>query len=349
MKTRKKIAIIGPYPPPFGGISVHVQRIMQYLPADGVDLYNSSKNPHSGSHHFYGKIKYLQVLLFLFKPYRVIHTHTTDNALRILFGLIGIFRKNIYLHLQGASMHDFLARKNPASRLMKRLIRKLHILAANADILEEMKTYGPRSICEIDAFLPPPFNQALFDRVMAPYLYFFAPGRFIISMTGWFDTYRGVDLYGFDIALQLVKRMKEDGNPVYLAASVNGTRNEILYEEFISSMEHWGLRDFVLLIHENLEEAWPLFMASDVFIRPSISDGSALSVKEAQWMGTPVIASDCVPRPDGVVLFRNRQVDDLYEKMYYFYHRGKVGLEEKKRVNQEKKFTNRLITEVYGL
>ena len=49
----------------------------------------------------------------------------------------------------------------------------------------------------------------------------------------------------------------------------------------------------------------------NVFVRPTLYDGDASSVREALVLGVPVVASDTDFRPEGVVLFRRGDVDDL--------------------------------------
>jgi glycosyltransferase involved in cell wall biosynthesis len=48
----------------------------------------------------------------------------------------------------------------------------------------------------------------------------------------------------------------------------------------------------------------PALRSHTVFVRPSRAEGGAVSVREAQSAGVPVVASDVVPRPPGVVVFR---------------------------------------------
>ena len=45
-----------------------------------------------------------------------------------------------------------------------------------------------------------------------------------------------------------------------------------------------------------------------VYLRPSRTDGDAVSVREALGAGRPVIASDAVTRPEGVKLVRGHDV-----------------------------------------
>lgn len=48
-----------------------------------------------------------------------------------------------------------------------------------------------------------------------------------------------------------------------------------------------------------------------VFVRPTICDGDSLSVREALALRVPVVASDTDFRPEGVILFRRGDIDDL--------------------------------------
>ena len=53
----------------------------------------------------------------------------------------------------------------------------------------------------------------------------------------------------------------------------------------------------------------------DLFVRPTSTDGDAVSIREALWLGVPTVASDAVARPAGVATFRSRDADDLARKI----------------------------------
>ena len=56
---------------------------------------------------------------------------------------------------------------------------------------------------------------------------------------------------------------------------------------------------------------WPA--RSDLFVRPTLADGDASSVREALALGVPVVASDVGHRPPGIALFRRGDLDGLVE------------------------------------
>jgi len=75
-----------------------------------------------------------------------------------------------------------------------------------------------------------------------------------------------------------------------------------------------ALEDRILLRQGDIEFSGVLKLC-DLFVRPSSTDGDAVSVREALWLGIPTIASDAVPRPAGVVVFQNRDANDLASKI----------------------------------
>jgi glycosyltransferase involved in cell wall biosynthesis len=60
---------------------------------------------------------------------------------------------------------------------------------------------------------------------------------------------------------------------------------------------------------------YPILRFADIFLRPTNTDGDAISVREALYLGVPVVASDVVERPHETLIFKNRNIDDLEEKV----------------------------------
>jgi glycosyltransferase involved in cell wall biosynthesis len=62
------------------------------------------------------------------------------------------------------------------------------------------------------------------------------------------------------------------------------------------------------------QECLEVMSRSAVFVRPTLYDGDALSVREAQALGVRVVASATDFRPSGVLLYRSDVPGDIVAK-----------------------------------
>ena len=342
------IAIIGPYPPPYGGISVHIERILKLLPKNEIHYYNIQKKSKYGR-PFFGIWKYIFFIYFLFAPYKIIHYHSTSKKIRLLLSIVSHFRKNVYLHLHGASFTDTISENSFISRKIKSLIPDTHFIASNEKLYETLAKLKPLSIHLYDAFIPPVFNeddmQEFTEKFPIP------QSKYIISMVGWFSKYNNEDLYGFDIAMNALNILVNIHNlDISIVASVNGINDKTLHQNFVIKRTKLDLEKRFILIEDKPKEIYPLFLTGHIFIRPTNTDGNSVSIKEAQWFETPVVSSDIVPRPEKTVLFKNRNTEDLAEKILFVIKNQQfLSLQKKVELCKSKKFIHPIIKEIYGL
>src|SRR5690606_7512387 len=59
-----------------------------------------------------------------------------------------------------------------------------------------------------------------------------------------------------------------------------------------------------------------LIEQADIILRPTNTDGDALTVREGLFLGKKVIASDVVKRPEGPYIFKNRDLNSLMDVIY---------------------------------
>lgn len=354
--NKRKVAIVGPYPPPYGGISVHIQRVLGYLEQVKYDydfyLENRAEDSILAHYKFYGFEKLVSLFKLLSKRYVLIHHHSPNWKIRITLSIYGMLGKDVYLHIHGTSLKEIIENGGIKSFLTRKLLRFINVIADNEDIAQLAQKYSPKSLVVIDAFLPPLYKEDIYKEFIGKYEELLQRRNYIISMVGWFANYGDDDLYGFDITLRALRRFKREiDKDVLLLASINGVRSDGLQQKIKSYIVENNLNDNVLFIYEELPEIWPIYIVSSVFIRPTCTDGSALSVKEAAWFETPVIASDCVPRPEGVILFKNRSPDELFRRLTQVYksNNGSKNVEHKIRKVKNKKFKYKLFDEIYKL
>ena len=240
---------------------MHVQRMMAYLEKDDYILYNTSPNVSANSFHFYGKYKLILLLSFLFKKFRLIHHHSPNKFDRLFLCFLGYFKNNIYLHIHGASIEENFLDKSISSFLLKKTLKNVNVIADNSKIISIVKPLNPRTVFQIDAFLPPIYKKNIYasfiDNISLP------KAKITIGMVGWFTEFRNTDLYGFDLALDALYKLRNEHHlDIAILASVNGVKSDYLYNQFTQNRSELNLNESFFLIMDDLEEIWPLYLTN---------------------------------------------------------------------------------------
>ncbi len=123
------------------------------------------------------------------------------------------------------------------------------------------------------------------------------------------------DLYGIDMTIELVDRLRASYPNIGLLWFLLEIIGDV--PEYSEKMRHEVDRRELhahWLFCEPLAPFYPMYGLADIMVRPTLSDGDALSVREALYFGLPTVASDAVPRPKEVILCRKRDQED-YERV----------------------------------
>jgi hypothetical protein len=125
------------------------------------------------------------------------------------------------------------------------------------------------------------------------------------------------DLYGIDQLIYLMDRLvNEKGLDVGLVFCISEIFNYEYYDQCRARIKELGLERNFLFVIQSPVNGFEVWAATDVFLRPTMSDMEGVSVKEALQFGTPVVASDVCTRPKEAVLYEAGNADDLFEKVY---------------------------------
>jgi hypothetical protein len=156
----------------------------------------------------------------------------------------------------------------------------------------------------ISAFIPPDINRSLVDLETEEKIYSFSGRYSIIFSTNAFNVtfdLKGNEIYGIS---QLVAVFSEIPDKGLIISDPSGHYKRYLQRIFNPFPKNILIldypHDFIIVI-----------MHSDVVVRATTTDGDSLSVKEALFFKKWVIASDCVNRPNGVVLYKTGDRNDL--------------------------------------
>lgn len=317
----KKIAIFGPYPPPFGGISVHIKRVTHKLLNQGNEVKNfdTTIRPRFRVSYIFQIIRFL----ITFKPSIIFyHTPYTKNGLeefativfiKLLFGskLILIEHDSRYLDKQ-----SFLF-KIIFNKLIKMINQQIFIGKSPLESYFNNKIFiHSQSVIE-PAFLPPDLSQE--QNILKSYpkeLFHFLEHRSPILTANAFQLIflDDKDLYGFDWCIELVSQLKPKFPDIGFVFALAQIGNKTYYDQLVKKIENLNIKNNFYIL-TNQKEYWPLLKKVDIFVRPTLADNFGISVAEALYFGKISIASNVCTRPKNTVLFKWGNKEDFFEKV----------------------------------
>jgi len=363
-----KIAIIGPYPKPYGGISVHIRNFTLYylqLHYDTlkINIYNTSTQKEQvDDYNFIRrisssslKLNFLLRPLWLIKPlihFRPDILHFSGSAswvLRVTTLLLAkLIRSKSILSIHGAGFKNNIFSKNSVKNLP--LSQKLiwlfiknydHIICDNNYQIGNLKTlgYSDNKISLISEFIPPIMKDEDYVKIPDYIQEFYKQNELSMYGMGWDANIDGVDLYGIDMMLKLMHQIKIRFNKLKIGLTLKLLNVSDNYLEQLKKEINKKALDNILIIEEDIEEIYPLIEKADIMIRPTCTDGDSVSIREALHFNTNVITSDAVSRPEGCILFENRNQNDFEKKVFTLVEK-KLGKQGKAKNKVEHKINN---------
>ena len=314
MSGKQKVLIIGPCPPPYGGVSVHIFRLYNLLKNDfEFDFIDESAVQKK---EFFN-IRSLQLLVYIKKMYQcdTLFIHSGKDTLRIFHLIIGrLLAKKIILVL-----HGFTSSPPKFIFLIKSFIYRIAstVIVVNNEIKLRLRLSKKKCIIK-DAFIPPNLNEE--PELPNDIHNLLSEKRkekkvILCSNASSLEKYSNQDLYGLDLCIEVCRRLYIKKVKFFFVFIVSSIRNnEELYTRSIELIKKYGLTDNFLLIHQKLSFI-KVMEYSDIIVRATNTDGDSLTVREGLFLRKKVIASDIVKRPAGVVLFQNRNMNDLEVKL----------------------------------
>ncbi|HEY7333386.1 MAG TPA: glycosyltransferase family 4 protein [Bryobacteraceae bacterium] len=294
-----KILLIGPNPPPHGGISTHVSELRHALRAAGTPcrVLNSAR---VGLRFALNLARY-GIARWSF------HVHTNGHnrnswLLAGMCGLAGIFGRGCALTLHSGMAPGYVS-ASFARRQMARLVCALFpgIVCVSEPIRDSLAAAGvpPRKLEVRPAFLELRQRRAEWDGPLKAWMRERSP---VLAATLFFRPE-----YGFDLLISAIGKLRRRYPSIGCVVMGGGPGPAVRAP---------GLEDNILLAGDLDHDMCLSVMAhSHLFLRPTYVDGDSISVREALALGVPVVASNAAARPPGVVLFETGDEDDLCAKV----------------------------------
>lgn len=307
-----KLLLIGPYPPPHGGVSVHIYEACRQLRAEGIEcrVVNTDRNAPPSPEYLRvsGASGLVRLLVRHARAGWTIHFHTNGHNAKsrltaLLGGLAGRLGPACLLTLHSGMMPGYL-RGSGRRRLLARTCCALYgrVIAVSPRLRDALLALGlpPWQLDMQPAFLLPASPPVQ----VPPALASMVKGRRPLLSTALFFRPE----YGFDLLLEAVLRLR--ARYPSIGCVVMGSGEERAEAERL--IGEAGLQRHVLLAgNVSHETCLALLAASDVFVRPTLTDGDAISVREAVALGVPAVASAVGTRPAEAILFPAGNANEL--------------------------------------
>ncbi|HEU4698114.1 MAG TPA: glycosyltransferase family 4 protein [Gemmatimonadales bacterium] len=318
---------VGVYPPPYGGVSIHLQRLCGRLRAAGapVRLIDLAPDPAKPAVPGVEAMRWAAAVRRLVRaPRAIVHFHNFTPRNALLYAALGLRHRTVLSFHNERFVAELATLPRPAAAVVRRALERLDCIVVDSEdclALARGLVRDPGRLRLIPEYLDPPAVPPLEEPAIVAlrerHRYLLGSNAFRISF------HDGQDLYGIDLLIELLHRLvtlrRLDVAMAFLLPAIG---DDAYFARLQARVAELGLTDRFRFVTRPIAEATSLWRACDAVIRATNTDGNSLTVLEALSAGTPVVASDCVGRPAGTVLFRTRDVDDLERQVADVLERG---------------------------
>jgi glycosyltransferase involved in cell wall biosynthesis len=313
----RKILVVGPYPPPIGGVSTHVQRLARALSQRGfrVEIVNhyagrpdpivvDSVNKWAPLYWWRLRRRTADIVHFHYSR-RVLHLMAVAAARRANRGGVWV------MTVHGHGMRPVLRAPGPVREAIRRSLYAFDtVVAVSDEVAQWLRDFAPAlNVVVAPAYIPPVTGELPdADPELAGFIGD-RPGTMVVSAYRIRRYGRG-DLYGLDVATEVLAELVRRGHEARLAVFLARAPWDRWGRRYWNALEERAGRPDLAgrVVVRVGQDLLPALRPGVVYLRPTRTDGDAISIREALDLSVPVVASDVVGRPPGV---RTLPVDDV--------------------------------------
>lgn len=301
------ILVVGPYPPPFGGISAHVARLAEAIQADGlsVGILNHFRGRHDDP-IIVGELRrdpfrYWRALRAAHP--RIVHYHHARWSTLLATALALRHSSSASVAtIHGQELGPFIRSRIPGvAQLTRRALDVFDVLiAVSVEVGQELEALVDAPVNVIPAYIPAHNDQA----TLSPSALAFLRGNVNLVVSAYRLTAdrNGKTIYGLETAIRSFEAIAlarpKVRLAIFLAEPPRSRRESDRLRRLIEDVDDDEVRARIGVFCG--ERLIPAFRMAVLYLRPTLVDGDAVSVREAMAAGVPVVASDVVARPEGV-------------------------------------------------
>ncbi len=307
------ILLVGTLPPPVGGVSIHCQRLLVSLNDRGFKLkFLNSRDFFSNCYTFFR--------LGLRTKGNVVHIHVSSPIALALYVLAALILSRseilITIHANYKRTRSFIDQ----FCLNIAIVFASKVFVLNKSSYEEIIRMNKAAILST-SFIPcrvPLRGSKEYKKLSC----------FALSDDGERLSSFGelhLERYSKVVSTTAWKLIREKGRELYGVVEIIDLSDHfpsVLFVVSDPSGEYFDCAKSHGLCHSNVvyitqEHAFVEVLSfSDLFIRNTSTDGDATSVREALYMGVPVVATSTVDRPIGCITYKKLSRRLVYEMLF---------------------------------
>jgi glycosyltransferase involved in cell wall biosynthesis len=321
-----RVVQLGPYPPPHGGVQTNLVAIREYLrghghACDAINLTRFRKDDTDGVYYPAGAASLMRLLWRL--PADILHLHfggdLTARLLGLAFFCSALPRRKTVLTFHSGGYPGSPAGQTAARGTLRGFVlRRLHgLIGVNTEIADLFAKFGvPRErIRTILPFAvqPPDRSLPLPERLAA----FLDAHRPVLLTVGLLEPEYDLPMQ-IDCMAAILQQHPRAGLLIVGAGSLEESlRAHITSKPYRDHVLLYGDMPHALTLRATLE--------CDLLLRTTLYDGDSVSVREALYIGTPVIATDNGMRPEGVHLIPTSNPERLRDAVCQLLARARAS------------------------
>jgi glycosyltransferase involved in cell wall biosynthesis len=286
------LLLLAPAPPPYGGVAIHVLRLVECLEKAGIRTSWTSTAVSASS-----LLRSVPRSVF---SANAVHLHADEGnwKLIVLVAVVTALRRIPFV----VTLHSFRPRTAfldgmGHTILRWALARSAVTIAVSDDTASAVHaTFPSCTAAVVPSALPISHAERSATASHLPVAWQGASVR-LVANAGRVVSYEGRDLYGLDTIIDAMALLSD--SDIHILLAIGTVVDAALWDRLRTAASADPRLHFVTLDGPLL----PAVVASHGVLRTTRTEGGAsLTLSEALEVGRYAIGSDCVPRPDGTIL-----------------------------------------------
>jgi hypothetical protein len=269
-----------------------------------------SNNVYYIKNHIWWILKY-----FLTAKESIIHCHLADWRIRAIIGFMSLTGKKTVISIHGDSLKNSLVN---TSWVKKKIIgfslkRASFVIALNSKIRDLCLKLGvkPNRVKVIPSFIPPLILEGECNLIPSELWFFIKNHSPIISANASsIRVDEKGDTYGLNMCIESCIRLKKEYPKLGLIFCISKIEDFDYYSKIKDKIKKNEINENLFLLVGDYP-FYPILKKSDIFVRPTTTDGDAISLREALYLKIPALASNVISRPRGTKLFSAGDISEM--------------------------------------